>query len=97
MARLPVYFEQRLLGTIDVDKNGPGFTYDPNWIRLRGAFPISTTVEAVVDGGVRAIFGWAIAPARARLEHVNDAANDAPIVVTYRPGQVRRQLRGNPS
>jgi serine/threonine-protein kinase HipA len=44
MAGLPVYFEQRLVGTIDVDKNGPGFTYELDWIRLRGAFPISTTM-----------------------------------------------------
>jgi serine/threonine-protein kinase HipA len=44
MAGLPVYFEQRLVGTIDVDKSGPSFTYEPNWIGLRGAFPISTTM-----------------------------------------------------
>ena len=44
MVGLPVYFEQRLIGTIDVDKRGPSFTYDPNWIGLRGAFPISTTM-----------------------------------------------------
>src|SRR5215468_4250447 len=41
MATLPVYFEQRRVGTVDIDKNGPGFTYDPGWIGLRGAFPIS--------------------------------------------------------
>src|ERR1700694_4512474 len=44
MAHLPVFFEQRLVGKIDVDKNGPGFTSDPSWIGLRGAFPISTTM-----------------------------------------------------
>ena len=44
MAGLPVYFEQRVVGTIDVDRNGPGFTYDPGWIGLRGAFPVSTTM-----------------------------------------------------
>jgi serine/threonine-protein kinase HipA len=44
MARLPIYFEQRLVGTIDVDKSGPGFIYDSNWIGLRGAFSISTTM-----------------------------------------------------
>jgi serine/threonine-protein kinase HipA len=44
MTTLPVYFEQRRVGTIDIDKNGPGFTYDPNWIGLRGAFPISITM-----------------------------------------------------
>jgi serine/threonine-protein kinase HipA len=44
MAGLRVYFEQRLVGTIDVDKSGPGFTYDGDWVGLRGAFPISTTM-----------------------------------------------------
>lgn len=44
MASLAVYFEQRRVGTIDVDKGGPGFLYDPNWITLRGAFPISITM-----------------------------------------------------
>ena len=44
MTGLPVYFENRVLGTIDVDKNGPGFTYDPAWVGLRGAFPISVTM-----------------------------------------------------
>ena len=44
MADLRVYFEQRRVGTIDVDKNGPGFTYDGGWIELRGAFPISMTM-----------------------------------------------------
>jgi serine/threonine-protein kinase HipA len=44
MATLPVYFEQRVVGAIDVDKNGPSFKYDPDWIVLRGAFPISITM-----------------------------------------------------
>jgi serine/threonine-protein kinase HipA len=44
MATLPVFFEQRRVGTIEIDKNGPGFTYDPSWIGLRGAFPISITM-----------------------------------------------------
>jgi serine/threonine-protein kinase HipA len=44
MANLPVYFEQRVVGAIDVDKSGPGFRYDRNWIVLRGAFPISISM-----------------------------------------------------
>ena len=44
MANLPVYFEHRRVGTIDVDKSGPRFSYDPDWIALRGAFPISITM-----------------------------------------------------
>ena len=40
MAGLPIYFEQRLVGTIDVDKTGAGFTYAPDWITLpRGERP----------------------------------------------------------
>jgi serine/threonine-protein kinase HipA len=44
MASLPVYFEQRHIGTIHVDASGPSFTYAPGWIGLRGAFPISLTM-----------------------------------------------------
>jgi serine/threonine-protein kinase HipA len=44
MASLPVYFEQRPIGTIHVDTSGPTFTYAPGWIGLRGAFPISLTM-----------------------------------------------------
>jgi serine/threonine-protein kinase HipA len=49
MTSLPVYFEQRRVGTIKVDKSGPSFTYDPGWVGLRGAFPISTTMPLGVD------------------------------------------------
>jgi serine/threonine-protein kinase HipA len=60
MAGLPVYFEQRLVGTIDVSKTGPGFTYDEGWIRLRGAFPISTTMPLRPDGvGPDIFLPWA--------------------------------------
>jgi hypothetical protein len=44
MSRVRVFFEQRLVGMVDVDKNGPGFTYDRDWISLKGAFPVSTTM-----------------------------------------------------
>jgi serine/threonine-protein kinase HipA len=44
MASLPIYFESRLVGKIHVDRTGPSFTYDPAWVGLRGAFPISLTM-----------------------------------------------------
>src|SRR6202048_1660176 len=44
MTRLHVFFEQRIVGTIEVDKAGPAFTSDPDCSGLRGAFPISTTM-----------------------------------------------------
>jgi serine/threonine-protein kinase HipA len=60
MARLTVYFEQRPVGTIDVDGSGPGFTYDPDWIRLKGAFPISTTMPFQAERiGAATFLPWA--------------------------------------
>jgi len=60
MAGLPVYFEQRLVGTIDVDKSGPGFTYESSWIALRGAFPISTRMPLTPDRiGADIFLPWA--------------------------------------
>ena len=49
MANLPLYFEQRRVGAIDVDKSGPGFLYDADWIALPGAFPISITMPLNVE------------------------------------------------
>ncbi|MCW1840918.1 type II toxin-antitoxin system HipA family toxin [Prosthecomicrobium hirschii] len=34
-----VHFESRVVGTLDA---GPVFTYEPGWLSLRGAFPVST-------------------------------------------------------
>jgi serine/threonine-protein kinase HipA len=60
MFSLPVYFEQRLVGRIEVDKNGPGFTYNPDWVALRGSFPISVTMPLKPDRIASDIFlPWA--------------------------------------
>jgi serine/threonine-protein kinase HipA len=60
MVKLPVFFEQRLVGTIDVDRNGPGFTYDPDWVALRGAFPISIRMPLKAERTASDIFlPWA--------------------------------------
>ena len=41
MAELTVYYESRIVGTIVVQSDGPSFTYGPEWLSMRGAFPIS--------------------------------------------------------
>ena len=41
MAELPVYYESRAVGTIEVHAEGPSFTYAPPWLSMHGAFPIS--------------------------------------------------------
>ena len=55
--------------------------------------PLGPAIEAIVDRGVRAVFIRAIAPTRPRLQHMNDAADDAPIVLALRPRQSCRQVR----
>ncbi len=52
-------------------------------------------IEAIVDGRIGTILGRTIAPAGATLEHMDDAADDPPIVISFRSGQVRRQVRCN--
>ena len=71
-------------------------------VRQRKEYSLPTpafgpAIETIVDGRIRTIFGWAIAPSRARLEHVNDSADDAPIVVARRPGEICRQVRRYPN
>ncbi len=41
MAELPVYYESRVVGAIEVHAEGPSFAYTPEWLSMRGAFPIS--------------------------------------------------------
>ena len=54
---------------------------------------LGPAVEAIVNGRVRAVFMRAIAPSRTRLQHVNDSADDTPVVVPIWPRQSRRQMR----
>lgn len=38
---LAVFYETRTVGHVTVHHDGPAFEYDPEWLRTRGAFPIS--------------------------------------------------------
>ena len=62
---------------------------------LRPTPAFGPAIEAIVDGCVGTVLGWAIAPAGAALEHVDDAADDPTIVISFGSGQVRRQMRCN--
>src|ERR1700692_2341704 len=65
--------------------------------RLEDRLPMSAlgpAIEAIVDGRVRTIFGRAIPPARAALEHVDDTA-DAARHISLRSGLMGRQMRLN--
>jgi serine/threonine-protein kinase HipA len=41
VAEVPVFYETRRVGTIETHEDGPSFVYDPEWLRTRGAFPLS--------------------------------------------------------
>ena len=54
---------------------------------------LGPAIKAIVDGRIWPIVEWAIAPARAALKHVDDAADDASIVIALRTSLVSRQAR----
>jgi hypothetical protein len=56
---------------------------------------LGPAIEAIVDRRVRAVFARTIPPSRTRLQHVDDATDDAPIVIPIRPRQPSRQMRFN--
>ena len=45
---------------------------------------------------MRAVFGRAIAPAAAALEHMDDAADDTAVVHPLDAAHIRRQMRFDP-
>lgn len=57
---------------------------------------LGPAIEAIVDRRVRAVLMRTIAPARSRLQHMDDAADDASIVVPLRTRQTVRKMRLDP-
>lgn len=53
-------------------------------------------IEAVVDRRVRSVFGGAVAPARTRLEHMDNTGDHPVIVDTPRATPTARQVRLDP-
>jgi serine/threonine-protein kinase HipA len=41
VSQLPIFYETRTVGQIEIGPEGPAFAYDPAWLTTRGAFPIS--------------------------------------------------------
>ena len=81
MANLPVYFEQQVVGTIDIGGEGPGFIYDRRWIDTRGAFPISTTMPLQTERiGPATFLPWAanLLPESEQLRAVGQSLGMAP-------------------
>ena len=58
MNRIQVFFEQRLVGTIDIDKGGPGFTYDPAKDSFKGWLLTVTRWRILCWVSARRVLRW---------------------------------------
>lgn len=54
---------------------------------------LGPAIEAIIDRRVRPVFLRAIAPSGAGLKHVDDTADDEPIIPTRRSRQTARKTR----
>ncbi len=97
MERLPVHFERRLVGTIDITPDGPGFTYDPGWLSLQGAFPISTLMPlSAAHVAPRIFLPWAanLLPESEQLLSVGHFLGMAPTDVIGILARIGRDTAG---
>jgi serine/threonine-protein kinase HipA len=94
---LSVYYEQRLVGTITVDADGAGFTYDPSWLSTRGAFPISTSIPLNKGRtGPAVLLPWAanLLPESGNLQAVGQFLGVAPSDVIGILSEIGRDTAG---
>ena len=97
MGDLPVYFEQRSIGTVRVDSKGPAFAYDRTWLTTRGAFPISTTMPLGPEPFGPALFlPWAanLLPESQQLRAVGQFLGMSPNDVVGLLSEIGRDTAG---
>jgi len=81
MAELPVFYETRRVGTIKDHADGPSFVYEPEWLRTRGAFPLSILMPLSPRRTSPAVFEpWAanLLPEASQLRMVGRRLGAAP-------------------
>jgi serine/threonine-protein kinase HipA len=94
---LTVYYEQRIVGTIDVDEAGAGFTYDSAWLSTPGAFPISTSMPLNKGRiGPATFVPWAsnLLPESGNLQAVGQFLGVAPSDVVAILSEIGRDTAG---
>jgi serine/threonine-protein kinase HipA len=94
---LPIFYEARLVGEIDVDTEGAGFTYDPSWLTTRGAFPISTLMPLDKKRVAPTLFlPWAanLLPESGNLQAVGQFLGVAPSDVIGILAEIGRDTAG---
>ena len=94
---LPVYFEDYPVGTIAPGEDGPSFSYEPEWQRLRGAFPVSLTMPLDQHEVAPALFApWAanLLPEAAQLTAIGRHLGVAPGDVIGLLSEIGRDTAG---
>ena len=94
---LPVYFEDYPVGTIAPGEDGPSFSYEPEWQRLRGAFPVSLTMPLDQGEVAPALFApWAanLLPEAAQLTAIGRHLGVAPGDVIGLLSEIGRDTAG---
>lgn len=81
------------IGGIDGCAFGDRTSASQSFEQTRPETPAGPAVEPVVNRCRGTVCRWAIAPAAAGLENVNDARDDAPIIDTPRAGLVLGKMR----
>jgi serine/threonine-protein kinase HipA len=97
MTVLDVYFENRTVGKIEVHSTGPTFTYDGDWLRLKGAFPISITMPLSSTPVHPSVFvPWAanLLPEGSALRRVGELLHAAPEDVVNILSEIGRDTAG---
>lgn len=97
MNTLPVFYERRPVGRIEVGPDGPSFAYDADWLRLKGAFPISTTMPlSPTSVAPRAFLPWAanLLPEGGTLRTVGQLLGAAPEDVIGILAEIGRDTAG---
>lgn len=97
MAELPVFYETRRVGTIETHADGPSFVYYPEWLRTRGAFPLSILMPLSPRRTPPQIFEpWAanLLPEAAQLRTVGRRLGAAPEDTIAILAQIGRDTAG---
>ena len=81
------------VGAVDSGRMGQHARRDQRLQDVAPDLPAGPAVEAVVDRRVRAVFRWAVAPAAAGLQNMQDATDDPPVIDPPGARLVLRQMR----
>lgn len=95
--QLPVFFETRLVGQIEISEKGTLFVYDAGWLGLRGAFPVSVTMPLRKEAfGPEILLPWAsnLLPESQGLQALSQMLGRSPADIIGILSQVGRDTAG---